>query len=310
MKHKTVNESLTTKVRKDWKKNWSLYLFFLPVLAFYIIFQYGPMFGLSIAFQDYKPAKGILNSPWVGLKHFKEFFTSFYFARVLWNTIKISFSNLIFAFPFPIILAIFISDLRSKQFSRFVQTITYIPHFISVVVVVSIMQDLTGSHGAITLFLSKFGFEPVTMLNKSEFFVPLYVISNIWQNIGWNSIVYLSAIVGIDEQLYEAARIDGAGKMRQLFSVTIPCLLPTIIIMFILQVGKTFNVGHEKIILMYNPLTYQVADVINTYTYREGLLNMNWSYSAAVGMFNSIVSFLLVWGTNKMSNRLSGSGLW
>ncbi len=226
------------------------------------------------------------------------------------NTIRISVTNLIFTFPCPIILAIFISELRSRKYSKVVQTITYIPHFISIVVVTSIMMDLTARDGAITMFLAKFGFKPVTMLNEPKYFLPLYIISNIWQNIGWNSIVYLAALLGIDAQLYEAARIDGAGKLRQLWSITLPCLLPTIVIMLILQVGKMFNVGYEKIILMYNPMTYEVADVINSYVYREGLLNLNYSYAAAVGMFNSIVSFILVWGTNKISNKLTGSGLW
>ena len=172
------------------------------------------------------------------------------------------------------------------------------------------MMDLTSRDGAIVSFLSHFGFKKVTMLNEPKYFLPLYVISGIWQNIGWNSIIYLSALLAIDAELYEAAKIDGAGKFRQLTSVTLPCLLPTIVVMLILQVGKSFNVGYEKILLMYNPLTYEVADVISTYVYREGLLNMNWSYSTAVGLFNSVVSFALVWATNKISQKVSGSGLW
>nr|WP_321307250.1 ABC transporter permease subunit [uncultured Sphaerochaeta sp.] len=210
----------------------------------------------------------------------------------------------------PIILALLINELRSRLYSRVVQTITYVPHFISIVVTVSIMLELTNRDGAISQFLTIFGIEPVTMLNEKQYFVPLYVISAIWQNIGWNSIIYLSALTAIDAELYEAARIDGANKFRQLISVTLPCLLPTIIIMLILQVGKMFNVGYEKIILMYNPLTYEVADVISTYVYRKGLLEMNWSYSAAVGMFNSIVSFCLVYFTNRFSRRVSGNSLW
>ncbi len=296
--------------KKDWNKNKTLYALFIPVLAWYLIFQYGPMCGLVIGFKDYKPSRGLFGSPWVGLANFKEFFSNPFFRRVLLNTIKISVTNLIFSFPMPIILALLISDLRSKTYSRVVQTISYIPHFISIVVIVSIMMDLTNRDGAITQFLAKFGFTPVTMLNEPKYFLPLYIISNIWQNIGWNSIIYLSALLAIDAQLYEAAKIDGAGKFRQLISVTLPCLLPTIIVMLILQVGKSFNVGYEKIILMYNPLTYEVADVISTYVYREGLLNMNWSYSTAVGLFNSVVSFTLVWATNKFSKKVSGNGLW
>lgn len=302
---------LGTKLKKDWSKNKTLYLLFVPVLVYYIIFQYGPMCGLVIAFQDYKPSLGITGSKFVGLKHFKAFFNDFYFKRVLTNTLRISFSTLIFAFPAPILLALLINELPSRKYSRFVQTVTYIPHFISIVVIVSIMMDLTAKDGAITQFLARnFGLKAVTMLNDKRYFLPLYIISNIWQNIGWNSIVYLSALTAIDAELYEAARIDGAGKIRQLISITLPCLLPTIVIMLILQVGKMFNVGYEKIILMYNPLTYEVADVISTYVYRKGLLEMSWSYSAAVGCFNSVVSLLLVSITNQISKKVSGSSLW
>ncbi len=301
---------LKLKMKKDWNKYKTLYFLFIPVLIYYIVFQYGSMFGLIIAFENYKPRLGFFKSPFVGLTHFKNFIHDYYFKRTLMNTIRISVTNLIFTFPCPIILAIFISELRSKKYSKVVQTITYIPHFVSIVVVTSILMDLTSRTGAITTFLSYFGFEPVTMLNEPKYFLPLYIISNIWQNVGWNSIVYLAALLSIDSQLYEAARIDGAGKLRQLWSVTLPCLLPTIVIMLILQIGKMFNVGYEKIILMYNSLTYEVADVINSYVYREGLLNLNYSYAAAVGMFNSIVSFVLVWTTNKISNKLTGSGLW
>lgn len=296
--------------KKDWKRNKTLYFLFIPVLVYYLIFQYGPMCGLIIGFQNYKPSRGFLHSQWVGLENFKEFFTNPFFRRVLVNTVRISVTNLIFTFPMPIILALLISELKSRTYSRVVQTISYIPHFISIVVIVSIMMDLTNRNGAITQFLANFGFEPVTMLNETKFFLPLYIISGIWQNVGWNSIIYLSALLAIDAELYEAARIDGAGKFRQLISVTLPCLAPTIIVMLILQVGKSFNVGYEKIILMYNPLTYEVADVISTYVYREGLLNMNWSYSTAVGLFNSVVSFTLVWATNKLSQKISGNGLW
>ena len=305
-----IQPSLGSRLKRDMRKNWSLYLLFVPVLAFYIIFQYGPMAGLAIAFENYKPAKGIFGSQFVGFKHFKAFFNDYYFKRVFFNTLKISFSTLIFAFPMPIILALLINDLRSKHFSRIVQTITYIPHFISIVVIVSIMNQLTNRDGALTQFLMKFGFPEVTMRNHKEYFVPMYVISNIWQNIGWNSIVYLSALTAIDAELYEAARIDGAGKFRQLISITLPCLLPTIIVMLILQVGKMFNVGYEKIILMYNELTYETGDVISSYVYRKGLLEMNFSYSAAVGFFNSVISLILVWSTNKLSKKVSGSSLW
>ena len=281
----------------------------LPVLAFYIIFQYGPMFGLSIAFMDYTPGKGFFESPWVGLKHFDAFFHDFYFGRVLKNTVVIAVVGLIFSFPSQILLALMINKLKNKTFSRIVQSITYMPHFISIVVICSMIIMLTSRDGAITAFLSLFGFEKQTMLNRPDLFLPIYIISNIWQNVGWGSIIFLSALTGIDPGLYEAAKIDGAGRFRQLISVTLPGILPTIIIMFILEVGKMFNVGHEKILLLYNPITYETADVISTYVYRKGLLEANWSFSTAVGMFNSVVSFCLVYFTNRFSRR-SGTSLW
>ena len=281
----------------------------LPVLAFYIVFQYGPMFGLSIAFMDYTPGKGFFESPWVGLKHFDAFSHDFYFGRVLKNTIIIAVVGLIFSFPSQILLALMINELKNKTFSRIVQSITYMPHFISIVVICSMIIMLTSRDGAITAFLSLFGFEKQTMLNRPDLFLPIYIISNIWQNVGWGSIIFLSALTGIDPGLYEAAKIDGAGRFRQLISVTLPGILPTIIIMFILEVGKMFNVGHEKILLLYNPITYETADVISTYVYRKGLLEANWSFSTAVGMFNSVVSFCLVYFTNRFSRR-SGTSLW
>ncbi|MFA7117617.1 MAG: ABC transporter permease subunit [Sphaerochaetaceae bacterium] len=304
------HETFQQKVQKDFKKNKELYLLLIPVLVFYAIFQYGPMFGLSIAFKNYTPSRGFMKSSWVGLKHFKNFFSDYYFTRILTNTIKISLASLVFGFPMPIILALLINELHNKRYSRIVQTITYLPHFISIVVICGIIVQLTSSEGSLTQFLGHFGMPQVTMLNKPNYFLPIYITSGIWQGIGWNSIIYLSALSAIDAELYEAAKIDGAGKMRQLISVTLPCLLPTIIIMLILQVGKMFNVGYEKILLLYNPLTYEVADVISTYVYRKGILEFNWSYSAAVGMFNSIVSFALVYFTNKLSKKVSGSSLW
>ena len=209
-----IREPLSRRLKKDWKKNKGLYFLFIPVLAYYILFQYGPMAGLLIAFENYKPIKGIFGSKWVGLKNFKDFFESYYFWRVLRNTLRISITNLIFSFPMPIILALLINELRTKHFKKAVQTITYLPHFISLVVIMSMLSDLTSRNGAITQFLANFGFTPTTMLQEQKYFLPLYIISGIWQNIGWNSIIYLSAIVGIDAQLYEAAKIDGAGKMR------------------------------------------------------------------------------------------------
>ena len=298
------------RVIRDFHHNWMLYLMMLPIIVYYLIFKFGPMFGLSIAFMDYKPAKGFLGSNFVGLKHFKNFFTNYYFGRLLTNTIRISICSLL-TFPAPIILALLLNELKSKRFSKWAQTITYIPHFISTVVICGIIVKLTSSTGGITSILhTLFGIPQETLLNQSKYFLPIYILSDLWQTLGWNSIIYLSALAWIDQELYDAAKVDGAGRFKQVLYITIPCLMPTIIIMLILKMGKIFNVGYEKIMLLYNPAIYDVADVINTYVYRKGLIDAQYSYSAAVGLFNCIVSFTLVTLTNKLSKKASGSGLW
>lgn len=307
---KKVRKFSPANIKKDFFKNKELYFMFLPVLAFYVIFKYGSMFGLLIAFKNFAPAKGVLASDWVGIKHFVAFFNDFYFARVLRNTILISVTYLLASFPAPIILALLISELKNKTYAKAIQTVTYLPHFISVVVICGMLVQLTVKDGSINTLLSYFGFERVTMLNKPNLFRPIYIMSGIWQNMGWNSIIYLSAIVGINPQLYNAAKIDGAGRFRQMLHITLPGLKTTIIILFILQMGKMFNVGYEKIMLLYNEITYETADVISTYVYRKGLLQFNWSYSAAVGLFNSVISFVLVFATNKISRAVSETSLW
>ena len=268
------------------------------------------MYGTIIAFKNFTPAKGIMNSPWAGLQHFKNFFSSVYFGRVLKNTLIISITQLIFGFPAPIILALLINELRNRAFSRTVQTIGYMPHFISLVVLCGMIKQFTSDSGFITLLLSHVGLKKQTMLNQSGLFVPIYVISGIWQNMGWGSIIYLAALTGIDPELYDAAKIDGAGRWKQTLYVTIPCLLPTIIILLILRTGNILSVGSEKIILLYNPAIYKTSDVISSYVYRQGLLNSDWSYSTAVGLFNSVVNFALVVTVNKISRKTSEISLW
>lgn len=298
------------RVIKDFKKNWPLYLMILPILIYYLIFKFGPLAGVSIAFLDYKPAKGLMGSKFVGLKHFKNFFADYYFLRLLKNTIRISLFDLL-TFPAPIILALLINELKNKAFSRVVQTITYLPHFISTVVICGMILKMTSSSGGITMILSNlFGMKQEAMLNNVNNFLPIYIISELWQSIGWNSIIYLSALAGIDQELYDAARVDGAGRLKQVLYITLPCLIPTITILLILKMGKIFNVGYEKIMLLYNPMTYEKADVINTFVYRKGLIDAQYSYSAAVGLFNCVVSYTLVTVTNKISKKLNGNGLW
>ncbi len=298
------------RVVRDFHHNWMLYLMMTPVILYYLVFKFGPMFGVSIAFMDYKPAKGFLGSQWVGFKHFINFFTNYYFGRLMLNTVRISVCSLL-TFPAPIILALLLNELKSPRFAKWTQTITYIPHFISTVVICGIIVKLTSSTGGITAILHTiFGIEKESLLNHSENFLPIYVLSGIWQSIGWSSIIYLSALAGIDQELYDAAKVDGAGRLKQVLYVTIPCLIPTIIIMLILKMGNIFDVGYEKVMLLYNPSIYNTADVINTYVYRKGMIDAQYSYSAAVGLFNSVVSLFLVTVTNKISKKVSGNSLW
>ena len=244
------------RVTKDFRRNWMLYMMVAPIVLYYLIFKFGPMFGLSIAFMDYKPARGFLGSRFVGIKHFKAFFSDYYFGRLLINTIRISLFDLM-TFPIPVILALLINELKNKSYSRVVQTVTYIPHFISTVVICGMVLKLTSSSGGITIILSRlFGMKQEAMLNNVDSFLPVYITTELWQSVGWNSIIYLSALSGIDQELYDAARVDGAGRFKQVLYITIPCLLPTITIMLILKMGKIFNVGYEKIMLLYNPMIY------------------------------------------------------
>ena len=307
---RTNKKSFLCRLARDLNKNKFRYLIILPVIAYYFIFCYKPMYGAIIAFKDYSPALGIMESPWVGFKHFLAFFDSFYFWRILKNTIVMSLASLIFGFPAPILLALLINEVSNRPYKKFVQTVSYIPHFISLVVVCSMIKEFTMDNGIINDFLALFGFERVTMLNEKQYFVPIYVISNIWQQIGWDSIIYLAALVGVNKELYEAADIDGAGKLKQVFYVTLPCILPTIITMLLLKIGNILNVGYEKIILLYNEATYETADVISSYVYRKGLQEFDWSYSTAVGLFNSVINFTLLIISNKISKKVSETSLW
>ncbi len=303
----------TTGWAQTWKiirKNKAVYLMVLPVIIYYILFHYKPMYGIIISFMDYNPRRGVSGSQWVGMKHFIDFFTGPYFWRLLGNTLKLSLSTLIFGFPVPIILALLINELRNKKFSKAVQTITYMPHFVSMVVLCAMIRQFVGANGFITNFLSTFGYDGGNLLNHGEYWIPIYVISNIWQGAGWGSIVYLAALTGIDSELYDAAKVDGANRWKQTLNVTIPCILPTIIIMLIMRVGQIMGVGYEKTILLYNEGIYDVADIISTYVYRRGLLDRQFSFSTAVGLFNSVVNFILVVGANQISKKTTETSLW
>lgn len=304
------NATLGARVKRDLKSNYSLYIMILPVLIFYLIFCYLPLYGIIFAFQDYDPAYGVLNSELVGFKHFIDFFSDDSFFRVFKNTIVISLSSLVFGFPAPILLALFLNELGKSRFVKISQTITYLPHFISLVVVVGMIKIFTASGGIINNIYSFFGGDNSPMLMNPKLFVPIYVISNIWQGIGWDSIIYIAAITGIDAQLYEACEIDGGGKLRQVMHVTIPGILPTIVIMLIMRVGNLMGVGYEKIILMYNPSTYKTADVILSFVYRKGLQEFDWSFASAVNLFNSVINISLLLISNKISRTVTESSLW
>lgn len=294
----------------DIRKNKLLYLMLLPVLLYYVIFHYGPMYGAIIAFKDFSPRLGILGSDWAGFEHFETFFTGAYFWRTIKNTIMISLYELIFGFPAPIILALLLNEVKNSIFKRTVQTVTYMPHFISLVVICGIVKDFTSSEGIINDILAWFGAERATFLLDPELFRPIYVTSGIWQHIGWGTIIYLAALTGIDPEQYEAARMDGAGRWKQMLHVTIPGIMPTIIILLILEMGRMMNVGFEKIVLLYNPSTYETADVVSSYVYRVGLQDFNYSFSSAVGLFNSAVNFTLLVFSNWLSRKFNDTSLW
>ncbi|MCJ7839841.1 ABC transporter permease subunit [Lederbergia sp. NSJ-179] len=305
-----VKESFWRRLAKDLKRNKFIYLMVLPVVIYYLIFHYGPMYGVQIAFKNFSLTEGIWGSQWVGFDHFISFFKGFYFWRLLKNTVLINVYELLLAFPAPIILALLLNELRRMWFKRIVQTISYLPHFISVVVVVGMLVDFTSQNGLINQFLAIFGVEPISFLQKPEWFRTLYIGSGIWQSIGWGSIIYLAAMSNINSELYEAAKIDGANRFKQALHVTIPGIAPIIIILLILQIGSMMSVGFEKIILMYNPLTYDTADVISTYVYRKGILEANFSFSAAVGLFNAVINLTLLVLANRISAKVSETSLW
>lgn len=302
--------SFWKRLGRDLRMNKYIYIMVLPVVVYYLIFHYGPMYGVIIAFKDFQVTEGIWGSEWVGFKHFIDFFNNYYFWRLIRNTFLISFYELIFAFPAPIILALLLNELRKLWFKRIVQTVSYLPHFISLVVVVGMLVDFSSQNGLFNQFLALFGIEPISFMQKAEWFRTLYIGSGIWQGIGWGSIIYLAAMAGINPELYEAAKIDGAGRFRQMWHVTLPGITPIIVILLILQIGSIMSVGFEKIILMYNPMTRETADVISTYVYRKGILEANFSFSSAVGLFNAVINLTLLILANKISARVSETSLW
>jgi len=302
--------SIFTLLKKDYKKNKYLYYMLIPVVAYFLIFHYQPMYGVQIAFKNYSFKHGIWGSPWVGFKHFQDFFNSYYFFRLLRNTLSISLNDLIWGFPAPILLALLINEIKKNAYKRLVQSVTYLPHFISLIVVCGMIKDFLSLDGVVNNIIVQFGGEPIHFFAKADMFMPIFVSSNIWQQLGWGTIIYLAALTGIDPELYEAAKIDGANKFKQILYITIPGIMSTVIILFILRTGKILTVGSEKVLLLYNPTIYEKADVISTFVYRKGLEESNYSYAATVGLFNSVINFILLVSVNTLSKKYTDSSLW
>lgn len=293
------------------QKYHQLYLMLAVPILYFIIFKYVPMAGNILAFRKYDAGGSIFGSKWVGLKYFELFITDPYFWNVFKNTLVLSVLNFLIGFPIPILFALLLNEVQNSWCKKFVQTVSYLPKFFSTVVVVGMMSVLLSpTNGLINQMLAKFGIASIYFMNSNEWFRPLYILSDLWQYVGWNSILYIAALTNVDPQLYEAAEIDGAGYLQKTFHVTIPGIMPTIVLTLILSVGSILSVGFEKVLLMYSPSTYQVADVIQTYVYRIGIVDNNYSYSTAVGLFQAVISLILIWGVNAMSKKFTDSSLW
>ena len=290
-------------------RNWKLYLIFLPILAYFLIFRYGPMAGVVMAFEKFHPKKGILGSEFVGLKWFREFFNSYYFTRLLKNTLLISLKDILIGFPAPILFALLLNEVRRKTYKKIIQSISYMPYFVSMVVISSLVISFFSSNGPVTQLFTCFGMEKINMLGSNKYFQGIFVATNLWQMCGFNSIIYLAAISAIDQELYEAAVIDGANRWQQTLHVTIPGIMTTIVMLFIVRIGRVLDVGFEKIILIYSPATYETGDVISSFVYRKGIQEANYSYSTAVNLFNSVVNFVMLLLFNNLARRYTERSL-
>ena len=292
------------------QRNWVLYLMVLPGMLARIIFRYVPMYGVLMAFEKYMPAKGVLGSKWVGFQHFVNFFHSPYFGRLLGNTFMLGIVTLVFTFPAPILLALLLNEVRNPRFKRVTQTISYVPYFISTVIVVGLLKDMASTNdGIINTAIVALGGQKIDFFASPQWFRPLYVISSIWSGIGYNSIIYLAAISGINPELYESAVLDGASRMKQAIHITIPCISSTIVILLIFAVGGIVGNDYQKILLMQSPLTYETSDVISTYVYREGILGGSYSYTTAINLFTSLISLFFILVTNWVARKAGESSI-
>ena len=306
-----IRKPLSKRARKAFIRDWQLLVLCLLPVAYYIIFHYLPMYGVQIAFKDYYASKGIIGSPWVGLKHFKRFFSSPQFWPLLKNTLGLSFLQLAIGFPIPIILAIMLNQAKNYKFRKFVQSVVYCPHFISIVVLTSMLYIfLSPRNGIINTVIQALGGDPIFFLGEAKYFKLTFVISGVWQNAGWSAIIYIAALAGISPDLYEAAAVDGANKWQRILHIDIPGILPTIVMMFILEVGKVMNLGMQKAYLMQNAQNLAASEIISTYIYKVGLINAQYSYSAAINLFNNIVNIFLLVTCNALAKRVTKNSLW
>ena len=309
-KKRKQEEAFALRLKKDFIRYRYIYLMLLPVVIYYAVFCYGPMSKIVIAFQNFKPALGISGRKWVGMKYFIDLFTGPYAWRLIRNTLLLNILQIILAFPVPIILALLINEIQCRPYKKLVQTVSYMPHFISLVVMCSLLLTFSRSDGIFNDFLALFGVERSNLMANAKLFRPMYVLSGIWQEAGWGSIIYLATLSTIDPGLYEAATIDGASRFQRMLYVSFPGLVPIIIVQLIMRVGNILTMGFEKVFLLYNPLTYDTADIISTYIYRQGLELTNYSYGTAVGLFNSAVNLLILVLANRLSRKATGESLW
>ena len=285
--------------------------FMIPGLLFYLIFHYAPMYGTVIAFKDYNPFVGFWDSAWVGVKHFDEFFHSLYFGRLLKNTFLLSFANIVFSFPMPIIFALMLYEVRSNRLRSCIQSLSYFPYFVSMVVLCGLVRNFTSpSTGLVNAVITALGGTAIDFMSSSGWFRPVYIISGIWQGMGWNSIIYYATLTSVDISLFEAADIDGANRLHKIWYISLPSLMPTIITLLLVNLGNMMNVGFEKVMLLYTPATYETADIISTYVYRSGMVSLQYSFASAVGLFNSLIGIILISIFNLLARRLSGTSLW
>ena len=289
---------------------WQLYVLLLPALVGLLLFSYGPMYGIVLAFKEYNPLSGIIGSPWVGMKHFNRFFRSPFFSQIIWNTLYLSLYGLFIGFPLPVLLALGLNQVRSLGFKKTVQTVTYAPYFISTVVLVGIINIVFAETGFVNQFLKMIGKESVLFMGSARYWRHIYVWSGIWQGLGWGAHIYIAALSGVDPVLYEAAIIDGATKLQRIIYIDLPSIAPTIVITFILSAGSIMGIGFEKAFLMQNPLNASVSEIIPTYVYKVGLISGEYGFSTAVGLFNSVINCVLLLTVNKIARRFGQSSIW